>query len=150
MKDNFYEDPFNIIELINEMNRLSNGKYNDDLHNERAPYIYLLGKCYYFASALKTVLEIGELYMCRDPLHVMLKVSDLFYDAYGMMYECDCRDYFKIDPKNNSRDLDLVNTSVANEYDDKYLFPVLVMIAKEADDNIRKNNCISKKLIARI
>lgn len=146
MIDNFYKDIFNILELIKEINKLSNGKYNEKIHGQKAPAMYIFGKCYYFARILNEVLTDGKLYIALDPLHVMLKVDNYYYDALGYLCECDCKNYFPIDPK-VPQDIDLINATVANEYDDKYLLPVLLQIAKEADENVKKKNSVVPKIM---
>lgn len=130
------------------MNSLSNTKYQEALCYELAPFIYMNGKCYYFARGLNSVIKNGELYMLYDICHIILKVNDTFYDACGIVYpdnEYKLDKSFKLDI-NNPTDMDYINFHVANEYDDEYLLPVIFQIAKEADINIRKKQDKVRKL----
>lgn len=144
MGDNFYNSEYKMYCLIEEMDRLSNTKYREKLgyNGEMAPYIYMNGKCYYFARALNSVVKEGKLYMIADPLHIILKVGKNFWDARGMLFpgdsEYDPRDATLLD-LNNPEDIYRVSISVANSNDDKNFYPVLLDIAKEADENVRSN-----------
>lgn len=149
MNDSFYDSDFNILMLIEEINGLSNTKYQENLCYESAPFIYMNGKCYYFARGLNSIIKNGELYMLYDICHIILKVNDIFYDACGIVYpsyEYKLDKAFKLD-MNNPWDMEYINFIVANEHDDKYLLPVLFQIAKEADINVRKKQDKVRKLI---
>lgn len=143
MSDGFYDNEYNIYCLIDEMNKLSNTKYREKLgyNGDMAPYIYMNGKCYYFARALNSVVKNGSLYMISHPLHIILKVGNNFWDARGMLFPGDDYDPRKALPLdlNNSEDMYRISISVANSDDDKKLYPILLEIAKEADDCVRSN-----------
>lgn len=142
MNDLFYSNVYNIFELITEMNRLSNTKYQEKLGYELAPLIYMEGKCYYFAKGLNSIVSNGKIYAISNPCHAFLKVGDYYFDARGMIYdgsEYDLKQSFPIDI-NNLQDRDFIDFYLTNKYDDKYLLPVLFQIAEESDTNIRKKH----------
>lgn len=141
----FYNTSDRICALIDEINRLTNsGEYYYKI-GDYAPYIYTNGKCYYFALALKDLFPDGLLCMVKNRLHIIIKIDDDYYDAYGVICgpeEIEDMDPFIIDPH---EDYYFLHNCVANDYDDKYLLPTLISIVHEADSNLKKRLNYVKK-----
>lgn len=137
MMNNFYDDPLNVIKLIKEINRITNSKMEYiELAEDYAPLAYIYGKCYYFAYALSHIIPGSQMYMITKPLHVITCIGGYYYDANGI-YEVYTTGTMFILNLNSAADRDYIHSSVANSFDDKYLLPIVLQIAQEADSNVR-------------
>jgi len=125
-------DNSNIIELITEINRVTNNYYYYEI-GDIAPLVYMQGKCYYFAKALQKVVPNSELYLIKNPAHIILKVENNFYDARGLLINDGMYDSKASVPlEENKSYLSLI----INKDEKQRLEELLDKIVKEACDNL--------------
>lgn len=139
INNEFYNNSDRICLLIEEINKITNKEGIYEGYKAEAPFVYTNGKCYYFARALHEIIPNSTLYETQNGTHIIIKIGEDFYDAEGLIYSYGYLKQLNPFPLdlNDDYDIDMLHINVANSYDDQYLLPRVIKIAKKADEIVK-------------